>query len=167
MIGLYLLAAHLVGDFVLQTRWQAAGKFTDPWLRFRHVLAYSVPFYPIAVIEADGWRSVGFMAALLFLHALTDSRRFLSTLGDCIGWYAMPTDDRLGRVTLNDPRTMRDGTRVRITTTGQSGRALYEDRGDLVILLDLPPNPWTPIPILIDQTLHVCQLALLGGLFLT
>jgi hypothetical protein len=27
MLGLYLIAAHMVGDFVLQTRWQAVGKF--------------------------------------------------------------------------------------------------------------------------------------------
>lgn len=171
MLPLYLLAAHLVGDFILQTRWQAAGKFArtrqGALLRLRHVATYSVPFVPLAIVYGgNAWWSADFMLALFLLHYLTDSRRFTSTLGDWVAWYVTLGDDRLGRVTLSDPRVMRDGTRVRITTTGQTGRALYEDGDDLVLILDLEPNPWTPVPIMIDQTLHVCQIALLGGLFL-
>lgn len=146
MIALYLLAAHLVGDFVLQTRWQAAGK--AGWtteaveLRARHVLAYCVPFVPLAIIYApDTRRALGFMAWLYVLHFLTDSRRFASTVGDWVSWTftgageTYDVGERHGEAIEGCPRLL--------------------------------PNPWTPIPILIDQTLHVCQIALLGGLLLT
>lgn len=33
--------------------------------------------------------------------------------------------------------------------------------------LRLAPNPWAPMPILIDQSLHLVQLAILGGVFLS
>lgn len=144
MLPLYLLAAHLVGDFVLQTRWQAVGKFTDSSLRMRHVWTYSIPFWPIAVAYDEGtrWHGLAFIVGLVLLHFLTDSRRFASTLGDVVAWRMMSGNNVAG--TLKKP--------------GEAEQPIY---------MRLPPNPWTPIPILIDQSLHVVQLAVLGGLFLT
>lgn len=144
MIALYLLAAHFVGDYALQTRWQAARKFTDAGFRTRHVLAYCLPFVPIAFYAAPTWRSaVGFLAGLYVLHFLTDTRRAQSTLGDVVGWWFRTPAQRL--------QEWQDAPRYE--TLGRTSDSL-------------PPNPWTPIGILIDQTLHLCQLALLGGLLL-
>lgn len=127
MIGLYLLASHLVGDFLLQTRWQAAGKLNDHVVRARHVGAYTLAFFPVAVTQAPNAQAAyTFLAFLAALHFITDSRRFYSTFGDVFAW-------------RTDPKTRP---------------------------LRLSPNPWTPIPILIDQTLHVAQIAILGGIFL-
>jgi hypothetical protein len=144
VIALYLLAAHLVGDFVFQTRWQAAGKLADWRLRFRHVLVYSLCFVPIAAVYASSaWRGAAFGCLLFVLHYLTDSRRFPSTLGDWVGWRLSYGRGPVAG-TLKDP--------------GDAERPIY---------VRLPPNPWTPMPLLIDQTLHVCQVALLGGIFLS
>lgn len=168
MIALYLLAAHMVGDFVLQTRWQAAGKFTDRGLRFRHCVGYTVPFIVLALIVGNGplaWYA--FPVAVFALHYLTDSRRFLSTIGDWVGW----RQERVREVAVLDPTAYQRGDRV--TILGASGRVVGQRKKldglgpYLEIARDLPPNPWPPIAILIDQTLHVCQLALLAGLFLT
>ncbi len=140
MIALYLLAAHMVGDYVLQTRWQAVGKFAPPGmldsaesfeLRTSHVTSYCLPFIPIAVVYSRDYRYAGaFMVWLFLLHFITDRQRFHSTLGDWFAWtfnigYVAPRQE------------------------------------------PLPPNPWPPLPILIDQSLHIVQLAVLGGLFLS
>jgi hypothetical protein len=129
MLPLALLASHLVGDFVFQSRWQATEKFG--WtrravaLRTRHVLAYLaafawLPFVWMPFANASPWRVVVFLAALAVLHFLTDAQRFTVTVGDIFGWhdlYGWPT-----------------------------------------------PNPWPALPLAIDQTLHVVQLAALGWL---
>jgi hypothetical protein len=121
VIALYLLAAHLVGDFLIQTRWQALGKLEDAALRARHVLAYSLPFIPIVVVEArTGSQALSAFVLLVVLHYVTDSHRFTTTPGEWLVWHA----------------------------------GLREE--------PLAPNPWPPLPLLIDQALHVCQLALVG-----
>lgn len=148
MIALYLLAAHLVGDYVLQTRWQAARKLTHGAYRVRHVTAYCLPFVPIAAIYGT-WGPDRHVSGLLFLlglwlgHLAIDSRRFTSTLGDWIGW-------NLGGMAPPAEK-----------------RGVHAAMGAPLDRLDLPPNPWQPIALCIDQTLHVCQLALLGGLLLS
>lgn len=148
MIALYLLAAHLVGDYALQTRWQAAGKFG--WtrraiaLRSRHVLAYTACFVPLTY-DVLWWRAYAFLAGVAALHWLTDSRRFTSTLGDALAWrWCMSWLDR----------------RREWLARGEHSRSVLEYNA-------LPPSPWTPLPILLDQTLHAVQLAVLGGLLLT
>lgn len=141
MLALYLLAAHLVGDFFLQSRTMALLKLEDPWVRFRHVLAYGLAFVPlVAWVTWDmaAWRPLGFMAALGALHFATDSRRLRSNLMDWIEW-RVQGDER--------PRNVDHNWR----------HPVFEP---------LPPNPWGPLPIVLDQTLHVVQLAVLGGVFL-
>lgn len=128
MIALYLLAAHLVGDFLFQTRWQAARKLDDAATRLRHVSTYTLAFIPVVLASgADARHAGGFLAWTFVLHFVTDSRRFHSTIGDWVTW------------------------NVERKTRG----------------LRLDPNPWQPLPILIDQSLHVAQLAVLGGLWLS
>jgi hypothetical protein len=136
VIGLYLLAAHLVGDYVLQTRWQAAEKLRDPFFRARHVLAYSLAFVPLAVIYGRSTLDAAdFMGLLALAHFATDSVRVPSTLGDVVGWWGIAVRRKDARgVVRQHPLP--------------------------------PPNPWAPVPLLVDQTLHVCQLAVLGGLLL-
>lgn len=148
MLPIYLLASHLVGDFVFQTRWQAAGKFTDRDLRARHVAVYCAAFVPVTLAYAHFHHvgraepAIAFLLWLGILHYATDSRRFTSTVGDWVAWRL-----KYGRGpvagTLKNP--------------GESERPIY---------VRLQPNPWPPISLMIDQTLHVCQIALLAGLFL-
>lgn len=159
MIGLYLLAAHMVGDFVLQTRWQAAGKFDDYRLRARHVAVYCLPFIPIAAwrtisghdgagwhgAHAGAWAFAAFMLWLAVLHFVTDSRRFHSTLGDFIAWRF----ESVRRYDVTGEMPDVGGYRPRFAY----GR--------------MAPSPWPPLPILLDQSLHAVQLAILGGLFLS
>lgn len=140
MLGLYLIAAHMLGDFVFQTRWQAVGKFGfdlhSRALRTRHVATYTAMFIPVALATASSREhAVVFLGALYLLHWLTDSRRFRSTLGDVLSWGMTPQTRPVEIVRQPWPT--------------------------------LPPNPWQPAAILIDQALHVFQLAVLGGIFLT
>lgn len=163
MIALYLLAAHMVGDFVLQTRWQAERKLGDACVRTVHVLVYSVPFVPIAFYVAPSWRAaVSFLAGLYVLHFLTDSRRVRSTLGDWIAWQLTGPEGRADEL---------ERVELRKLTVGEyhSAPALLRFRPspERAARAAVPPNPWTPVPILVDQTLHLCQIALLGGLLLT
>lgn len=156
MIALYLLAAHMAGDFVLQTRWQAAGKFG--WtpqamdLRLRHCAVYTLCFLPavLAAHPSSEWRIDAFVVALFVLHWLTDSRRFNSTLGDVLAWRF--SVDAETKITAHErPAGLPNATFRHRTGDG----------------LTLPPSPWGPLPILIDQTLHLIQIAALAGLLLT
>lgn len=151
MLPLALLAAHLVGDFVFQTRWQADGKFG--WsadalaLRTAHVFFYGVAFVPIVLWRCwhgpPWWHGPAFFALLLVLHWLTDSRRFTSTVGDWVAW-------NLGGA---GPPAEKRGIHAAM------GAPLGE--------FDLPPNPWPSIGLAIDQSLHVVQIAVLAWLLLT
>lgn len=160
----------MVGDFVLQTRWQAADKLEDRMVRFDHCVSYLLPFLVVVLATGHDWRAFyAFPVCLFALHFLTDSRRFHSTLGDVVGW---KMGHHAVEVAVVDTQGFPLGSRVDIG--GISGRVTGVTQAGLVRNGTLhvetampPPNPWTPIPILIDQTLHVCQLALLGGIFLS
>lgn len=164
MLGLALIASHLVGDFVFQTRWQAAGKLARRDLRAQHVFFYGVAFVPVVVWRIFaahvGLRGSLFFLLLIVLHYATDSRRFRSTLGDWIGWRLMPLEDRADEVAtvrvqnVHLPEPLVSGPMA--VTTRPSLEAMRRAR--------VPANPWEPIPLLIDQSLHLVQLALLGFL---
>jgi hypothetical protein len=84
-----LLVAHLVGDFLLQTEWQATNKFgglgRDPVKRralVMHVLTYSVPFVPAIVWLADhesAGATVACAAVVVGTHFVQDDGRLLAT----------------------------------------------------------------------------------------
>lgn len=170
MLALYLLAAHCVGDYVLQTRWQAAAKLTDSSHRMRHVWAYAVPFVPLVVwrtwgAPAGSWhaqRGVVFVVLLVVLHFWTDSRRFRSTVGDWLVWRGVPPERRAEE--LQD-------VRLRRLSAGEYHSAdvllLMRPTDEAAAVARLPANPWDALPMMIDQTLHLCQLAVLGGLLLS
>ena len=78
MIGLDLLAAHMLGDYVLQTNWMAKRKLSEWRVRLLHVLLYAIPFALIAVLRADPPQSAAFVGLLIVTHFITDSRRWAS-----------------------------------------------------------------------------------------
>lgn len=157
MIALYLLAAHLVGDFLLQNRWQAVGKLTDRWLRVQHVIGYLIPFCGlVAYVHPALWRAAAFLGALAVVHYLTDSRRFYSTLGDVIQW-------RLDHLT--DPVALKREWLEYVVGRAESAGLRAVDVSDEAVKWPTP-NPWPATPLMIDQTLHIVQLAILGGLLL-
>lgn len=163
MLALYLLAGHMLGDFVLADRWVSAEKLEDAVVRARHVALYCLPFVPlvVAVEPHSVWRPLAFLACLYVLHFLTDSRRFRATLGDWWRWRSMTGAERADELADERLRHLSAGeyhsapTLLRIRPSNETARRL-----------PVPPNPWPPIPILIDQTLHLCQLAVLGGVLL-
>ena len=161
MIALYLLAAHLLGDFVLQDRWEATGKFglksAEAFnLRARHVVKYLLPFVPIVVWRSPGATDAGAFCALLFLlHFATDARRYRSTLGDTIQWYY---DYRVNPEAVTQEWMQHTITQAELI--GRPASTRIDPRRPT-------PNPWPPISLMIDQTLHICQLALVAGLFLS
>ncbi len=143
MIVLWLLVAHLVGDYLLQTRWQAVEKFG--WTRramqyrTRHVAAYCVPFIPISIVYGGFHLWIDwFLVDLALWHWLTDAQRFTRTPGEWLVWR------------VRAPRVAVD----RIPMTGDPREPL-------------PPNPWPTIGLAIDQTLHLVQIAVLASIFLT
>lgn len=181
MIALWLIVAHMAGDFLLQDRWEAAGKIADRNLRARHVLKYGACFVPVAVVYHrpnlyggvwPGQCALLFLFGLMLLHERTDSRRFLSTPGDWLTWrftrrWTIPTTEtpfvevENGMVTLiSQDETGERRHRGRIVDVWPSGRFVVAD-------MDLQPNPWPPILILIDQALHLLQIAVLAAVFLS
>lgn len=169
MLGLYLIAAHCVGDFLFQNRWQAAGKLTDLNLRCQHVFFYGVALAPVAFLcprhfgaslGYGAWQTgCAFLALVVILHLMTDSRRFQSTIGDVVQWrYDFHVDpvacqrEWFHWLVSND-----------LSRTPSSTRATDID---LTRAQWPTPNPWPAASLMIDQTLHLVQLAVLGGIFL-
>jgi hypothetical protein len=60
---LSLLAAHFIGDFLLQSDWMALNKSKDNWALFCHCTLYSLVFAPFGL---------AFMVANFWLHFITD-----------------------------------------------------------------------------------------------
>lgn len=44
MLGLYIILAHLVGDYLLQTHWMAVEKTNRWWPAIAHGLTYTIPY---------------------------------------------------------------------------------------------------------------------------
>lgn len=166
MLGLYLLAAHMAGDFLLQNRWQAASKLGDRRARFEHCVGYTIPFVALVLVVGAGplaWYA--FPVCLFALHYLTDSHRFQSTIGDVVQW----------RIDcLTDPETTTKvwldylyGPDAAASSLDNPGRVRAVEKITAGGRLRFPPpNPWPAMPLMIDQSLHICQLAILGGLLL-
>jgi hypothetical protein len=83
-----LLVAHLVGDFILQTEFQALNKGgglgRDPVRRralLSHVATYALPMLPVFVWIASGddaVRAIGIAVLLLGTHLLQDDGRLMA-----------------------------------------------------------------------------------------
>lgn len=87
MIGLDLIAGHLLGDFIFQTDHQAKYKLKDWKVRAIHVCTYTIAITPFAIpYAASLLHLLIFLGLLWVIHFITDSRRWAS--GD--GWPALP-----------------------------------------------------------------------------
>lgn len=107
MLSLYLIASHMAGDYLFQSKWMAANKLHNRFARAVHVLVYTACFVPVAIVyEKKPYLAISFLCYLAIFHYLTDSKRWRTS------------------------------------------------------------NPWPAMPILQDQSLHILQIAILGGLFL-
>lgn len=146
----------MIGDFVFSTRWQAARKLDDARMRWRHVGSYCLAFLPVAfwACWAHGWKAAPFLPLLAVTHFVIDSHRFRSTLGDRIGWMFASDHERVEECKVIV------GVEPMIPPKPIYRRVTLESAHKLA----LPPNPWGPIPLLIDQSLHLVQLVVLGWL---
>jgi len=68
---LYILLIHFLGDFCLQTDWQAKNKSTDVWALTAHCLVYSL-VWVIALLPVLGITAVIFGIMTFATHLLTD-----------------------------------------------------------------------------------------------
>ena len=79
MLGLWIIALHMLGDYLLQTDWMAANKLRSAGVRTVHVLVYSVGFVPLGLFYASSaGRAWGFVGLVFVTHWVTDSRRWAS-----------------------------------------------------------------------------------------
>ena len=99
MLSLWLLALHMLGDYVLQNDWMAANKFKSAYVRTVHVGCYCAPFaifaYMVAPLTvrhhlvvrsewAFSWNTTShdnawlFSGLLFITHWITDCRRWAS-----------------------------------------------------------------------------------------
>jgi hypothetical protein len=81
------LVSHLVGDFLLQTDWQANNKYAglggDPARRralISHVVTYTLAFLPALVwigCETEAWRALLAAVVIAVPHLIQDDGRLL------------------------------------------------------------------------------------------
>lgn len=99
MISLLMLAAHMLGDYVLQTNYMAANKFTSHKVRALHVSLYTLCFIPVTLYAKVGYlNSFSFLGLVWLTHFITDCRRWASAEQ----WCAKPimVDQTIHIVTL-------------------------------------------------------------------
>lgn len=63
MLGYWLICAHLVGDYILQSDWMATQKTKSPWPCAAHALCYTIPF----AFVMPTWQPLLFVAATHFI----------------------------------------------------------------------------------------------------
>lgn len=79
MLGLDLIAAHMVGDYILQSDEMARLKLTDSFVRFVHVTLYTIPMIIVALLHSTTPTSVLFFSMFVWIsHFMTDSKRWAS-----------------------------------------------------------------------------------------
>lgn len=79
----WLVAAHFIGDYLLQSHWMATRKTESWWAAFVHAMAYSLPFYILLMVTfgpgIDTWLV---LSAIMGTHLIIDHWR----LAKHIGW---------------------------------------------------------------------------------
>lgn len=79
MIGIDFLAAHMLGDYILQTHDMSQRKLTHAGIRALHVTIYTLCFVPFLwLLNLPLDRCVLFLALCWITHFITDSRRWRS-----------------------------------------------------------------------------------------
>lgn len=79
MKSIDLLAAHLVGDYILQTNDEAMNKINDKRKLFKHVTKYTLAFAPATLLSKGSIRQKTlFLLATFIIHAAIDHRRWAS-----------------------------------------------------------------------------------------
>lgn len=74
-----ILAAHMVGDYILQTNEEAVGKTTSPSLLAKHVAKYCIPHAVVGLVHGRSiGRSIAYTLSVGITHAFIDHRRWAS-----------------------------------------------------------------------------------------
>jgi len=84
-VFLLFVVTHLVGDYLLQTDWQAVHKRGGLALRagdarralFTHVGVYTLTFIPVLVVADLGWELAWIFPAIFVPHLIQDDGRLL------------------------------------------------------------------------------------------
>ena len=172
MLSIWLIALHMLGDYVLQTPYMAANKFKSAAVRSVHVLLYSLPLGLFAGVwvRLHGlpvWHSAAFFVGLYVTHWITDMRRWCS-------------DDPLSpqeREAVKTAQAMmdmtqHDRTELMVSLSPLQKRLVQRFWEEMVFDADgrnkasltqrYKLMPWCAKPIMVDQTTHMLQLAVLS-----
>ena len=122
MLSIWLIALHMLGDYILQNNWMAANKFKSAFVRTVHVSCYTVPFAVFAYL----WLKINHLSPTTDLFGLLHCRVFVRLPAFVEG--------------------------VFICHWITDCRRWASDK------------PWCAKPIMVDQTLHLLQLAALSCL---
>ena len=100
---LMVLAGHLLGDFIVQTDWQAANKEVDWWADLSHVITYHLTMVVLVLPFWLTWQAGLLLAASFASHAVIDRRwptrwvlRVTRSQGfSTVAWGVIATDQAL------------------------------------------------------------------------
>jgi Protein of unknown function (DUF3307) len=76
LLPLGIIAAHMLGDFPLQTSWMAENKLKSWYARAVHVSVYSIPFVVVAFVSLSIKQAVIFLPCNWIIHYVIDSKRW-------------------------------------------------------------------------------------------
>lgn len=67
-------AAHMVGDYLIQSDWMAQEKLEHLWVALVHAFSYGIPFIPLLPLLGVRW-PLGAWLAITLTHAVIDRYR--------------------------------------------------------------------------------------------
>ncbi|MBD7906742.1 DUF3307 domain-containing protein [Sporosarcina gallistercoris] len=73
----YLIVGHLIGDYLLQTRWMAAGKATKWAPLITHCFIYT-SVVSVAFLMNSGMIPISAVVLIFVSHVILDRRRFVA-----------------------------------------------------------------------------------------
>jgi len=76
-ISLWLLTAHMLGDFPFQPQWMSEMKIDEVGTRFIHCSIHAFLFVPIAWVALIGVSQFVFVGWIFASHFIIDSRRWV------------------------------------------------------------------------------------------
>lgn len=73
LLGLDLIAAHMVGDYILQWDWIAINKRKHLAVLIAHCILYAAPFALVSLFHTDSpQKRTFFFVAIIFTHFFVD-----------------------------------------------------------------------------------------------
>jgi hypothetical protein len=78
MIGIYIILAHLCGDYLFQNQWMAEEKTKKVWVAILHADIYTACYVPLVLsLHLSNWHTFWILYIIFVTHGIIDHWRLV------------------------------------------------------------------------------------------